>query len=130
VADATVPRPRQDDALSLPEELQKARVPLLSRLPLRLAMLWLGLVLLLAAFLAFGSVRIGAGNWIGRRMPVSQIWAHFLQFLADQGFADWTIVLVAITAIFALVGSAYLLWLAFALPNANHAQPSDDSVAR
>jgi hypothetical protein len=130
VADATVPRTRQDDGLSLPEELETARLPWLSRLPRRLAALWFALVVLLGVFLAVGTVQIGAGNWIGRRMRISQIWARFTEFLADKGFSGWAIGLVTVAAFVAIIGCAYLLWLAFALQDENVARTLDDSVTK
>ena len=84
-------------------------------LPRLLLVLWIGSVLATVAFLAIGTLRIGAGNWIGRRMPLHVIWSRFLEFLNDLGASRPLIFLVAAAAIAALVLSAVALWLALGL---------------
>ena len=80
--------------------------------------LWAGLVVATGGFLAFGTLRIGAGNWIGRRMPVLEIWSRFLDFLADHGASGMLIFIVTAAAVAALVIAAVALWLALALRDA------------
>jgi hypothetical protein len=86
--------------------------------------LWVGSVLATTGFLAFGTLRIGAGNWIGRRMPVRLIWSRFVDFLTELGASGLLIFLVAPAAIAALVLSAIALWLAFGL----HDGPSETAA--
>ena len=83
-----------------------------------LVVLWAGSVLATVAFLATGVLRIGAGNWIGRRMPVRVIWSRFLEFLADLGASGPLIFLVAAAAVAALILSAVALWLALGIRDA------------
>jgi hypothetical protein len=90
--------------------------------------LWAGSVLATVGFLAFGTLRIGAGNWIGRRMPVRVIWSRFLEFLTDLGASGPLIFLVAAAAIAALVLSAVALWLALGLRDAPR-EPVADTPA-
>jgi hypothetical protein len=90
--------------------------------------LWAGSVLVVAGFLAFGTLRIGAGNMIGRRMPVRLIWSRFLDFLTDLGASELLIFLVAAAAIAALVLSAVALWLALGLRDAPSQQAADTSA--
>jgi hypothetical protein len=131
VADAAVPRPRQDEALIDSEEIGDARrLPLASHLPRSLILLWAALVVLLPAFLLFGSVRIGAGNWNGRRMSVPLIWSRFVAFLSDQGASAGVIAVVVATAALTLVGCAWLLWLAFGLYNQEFKQTSEGPEER
>jgi hypothetical protein len=84
-------------------------------MPRPLAVLWAGMVIALIAFLAFGSLRIGAGNWIGRRMPVRNVWSRFLEYLTDQGASPALVTVVVAAAAVTLVTAAYLLWLSFSL---------------
>jgi hypothetical protein len=84
----------------------------------------------LAAFLAVGSLRIGAGNWIGLRLPVRQIWARFLGYLADQGASPALVMAVVAAAAITLLGAAWALWLALALRDATPETPMDDPAER
>lgn len=82
------------------------------------------IVVAIGVFLAFGSIRIGAGNWIGLRMPVRRIWAHFTRFLNDEGASAAMVFGVTAAALVTLLGAAVVLWLAFALKD----DPGDSAV--
>jgi hypothetical protein len=89
--------------------------------------LWAALVLVTAGFLVIGRLRIGAGNWIGRRLPAREVWSRFLDFLTEHGASGPLILLVTTAAIVALVIAAFALWLALALqddPSTNRADTS------
>jgi hypothetical protein len=129
VADATVARAPREEMRTLPAaepaDPTARRFPVLPRL---LMILWVGSVLATVGFLAFGALRIGAGNWIGRRMPIHVIWSRFLDFLNDLGAPGPLIYIVAATAIAALVLSAVALWLALSLRDAP-LEPVTDTAA-
>ena len=129
MAEVMVARPQRDDALARPEGMSKADVvwsfPVLSR---PFAMLWTGLVLTTAAFLVLGSLRIGAGNRIGRRMPVREIWSRFLGYLADHGASSALLIGVSGAAVVALIAAAIALWLAFGLEDKHPGPPADESA--
>ena len=116
MADVSIARAQREEMRRLsteaPAELVARSFP---ALPRSLVILWAGSVVAAAGFLATGTLRIGAGNWIGRRMPVHVIWSRFLEFLSDLGASGPLIFLVAATAIAALVLSAVTLWLALGL---------------
>jgi hypothetical protein len=97
-------------------------------LPRLLMVLWAGSVLATVGFLVFGTLRIGAGNWIGRRMPIRLIWSRFLGFLTDLGASGPLIFLVAAAAVASLVIAAVALWLALGLHNAP-SEPAADTSA-
>lgn len=82
----------------------------------------------LAVFLLAGSVRIGAGNWIGRRMSIRQVWARFLDYVADLGASPAIVAVVVAAAVIALGAAAYALWLAFDLKDASTSEPSNDAA--
>jgi hypothetical protein len=130
VADATVPQPRHDETLPLREVQDvERRLANSTRVPWLRIVLWTTLTALLVAFLAIGTVRVGAGNWNGRQMRVPVIWDRFIEFLAGQGFSAPAIAALLLVVFVALAGSAYLLWLAFGLRNAD-AGYSQDSTTR
>ena len=97
-------------------------------LPRSLMILWAGLVLATGGFLVTGRLRIGAGNWIGRRMPAREIWSRFLGFLTDHGASGPLILLVTAAAIMALVIAAVAFWLALALRDAPPESAADTSA--
>jgi hypothetical protein len=80
--------------------------------------LWAGIVLATAGFLATGRLRVGAGNWIGRRLPAREIWSRYLDFLTDHGASGSLVFFVTAAAIATLVIAALALWLALALRDA------------
>jgi hypothetical protein len=129
VADVTVARVQREEMRTLPAEAPAEPVtrsfPALPRL---LMILWAGSVLATAGFLALGTLRIGAGNWIGRRMPVLQIWSRFLDFLTDLGASGSLIYLVVAAAIAVLVLCAVALWLALEIRDAPPEQAADTSA--
>ena len=129
MADVSVARPQRDDALSRPVDASRVAVtrsfPVLSR---PFAMLCTALVLTTAAFLVLGSLRIGAGNRIGRRMPVREIWSRFLEYLADHGASSALVIAVTAAAAIALIAAAIGLWLAFGLRDTYPDPPADESA--
>jgi len=90
--------------------------------------LWAGSVLATVGFLVFGTLRIGAGNWIGGRMPIRLIWSRYLNFLTDLGASGPLIFLVAAAAVATLVIAAVALWLALGLHDAP-SEPAADTSA-
>ena len=97
-------------------------------LPRSLMILWAGIVLVTGGFLVTGTVRIGAGNWIGRRMPVREIWSRFLSFLTDLGASGPLILLVTAAAIVSLLVAALAFWLALALRDTPPESAADTSA--
>lgn len=127
MADATVSRPRHEESLSAPVDRDDgivAGAPPRRTRPLLI--LWTALVVLLGAFLLIGSVRIGAGNWIGRRMSVPEIWSRFLDYLADQGASPAIVALVVITAAITVIGGAGLVLVAFGVRDVDAHQGRDN----
>jgi hypothetical protein len=118
VADVTVARAQREEMRTLPTAPAEPIARSFPALPRWLMILWAGSVLATVGFLAFGTLRIGAGNWIGRRMPVHVIWSRFLDFLTDLGAPGPLIFIVAAAAIVALALSAVALWLALGLRDA------------
>src|SRR5687767_15776771 len=115
--------------LTLPAESPNAEVARpFPALPRSLMILWAGLVVATAGFLVTGRLRIGAGNWIGRRLPAREIWSRFIDFLTDHGATGPLIVTVTVAAILALVIAALALWLALALRDAPPESATDISA--
>ena len=71
---------------------------------------WGAFTIGLAWFIYAGSVRVGAGHWLGQRLRVQVIWSRFLAFLADHGANSVMVGLVVLMAILTLLGSLVLLW--------------------
>ena len=71
---------------------------------------WLVFTIGLAWFIYAGSVRVGAGHWLGQRLRVRVIWSRFLDFLADHGANSLMVGLVVFIAAITLLGSLALLW--------------------
>jgi hypothetical protein len=116
VADVSVARAQREEMLPLAAERPaKAAARSFPVLPRSLMILWAGMVLVTGGFLLTGTIRIGAGNWIGRRMPVHEIWSRFLSFLTDLGASGPLILLVTAAAIMSLLVAALAFWLALAL---------------
>ena len=88
-----------------------------SRYPACPMQFWAGLVLASAGFLVTGRLRIGAGNWIGRRMPAREIWSRFIDFLSDHGASGSLVLFVSAAAVVALLLAVLALWLAFVVPS-------------
>src|SRR5688500_19535381 len=97
-------------------------------LPRSLMILWAGMVLATAGFLVTGRLRIGAGNWIGRRMPAREIWSRYLDFLTDHGASGVLVSVVTAAAIATLVIAAIAFWLALALRDAPPESAADTSA--
>ena len=129
MADITVARAQREETRTLPAEAPAQPVarsfPALPRL---LMVLWAGSVLATVGFLAFGTLRIGAGNLIGRRMPVRVIWSRFLDFLTDRGASGPLIFIVAAAAGATLVFAGVALWLALGLRDAPPEPAADTSA--
>jgi hypothetical protein len=129
VAEVTVARAQREEMLTLPPEAPAEEIARpVPPLPRSLMILWVGLVLATGGFLVTGRLRIGAGNWIGRRMPAREIWARFLDFLTDHGASGPLIFIVTATAIAALVIAALAFWLALALRDAPPESADDISA--
>jgi hypothetical protein len=119
VAEVTVARAQREEMLTMPAEAPAQAVARsFPALPRSLMILWAGFVLATAGFLVTGRLRIGAGNWIGRRMPAREIWSSFLDFLTDHGASGPLILFVTAAAVVALLIAALALWLALALRDA------------
>ena len=129
MADVTVARAQREEMLTLPAEAPAGRVARpFPALPRSLMILWAGLVLATGGFLVIGRLRIGAGNWISRRMPAREIWSRFLDFLTDHGASGPLILIVTAAAIAALVIAALAFWLALALRDAPPESAADISA--
>ncbi len=129
MADVTVARVQREERLTLPAESPAEEVARpFPVLPRSLMILWAGLVLATAGFIVTGRLRIGAGNWIGRRMPAREIWSRFLDFLTDHGASGPLILVVPAAAIAALVIAALAFWLALALRDTPSATGADTSA--
>ena len=115
MADVSVARAQREEMVPLAAERPaKAAARSFPVLPCSLMILWAGMVLVTGGFLLTGTIRIGAGNWIGRRMPVHEIWSRFLS-LTDLGASGPLILLVTAAAIMSLLVAALAFWLALAL---------------
>jgi hypothetical protein len=129
VADVSVARAQREEMLPLAAERPaKAAARSFPVLPRSLMILWAGLVLATGGFLMTGTLRIGAGNWIGRRMPVREIWSRFVGFLTEHGASGLLILFVTAAAILALLVAALALWLALALRDAPPESAADTSA--
>ena len=127
MADATVTQGGRDEPLPLAKDSPPVVSSRLTAfLPRPLSLLWAGIVGATIAFLAFATVRIGAGNWIGLRLPVRRIWARFAGFLVEEGASGAVVFGVTAAAIVALLGSAVVLWMAFALKDGPTDPAADD----
>ena len=127
MADVTVARAQREEMLPLAAERPaKAAARSFPVLPRSLMILWAGMVLVTGGFLLTGTMRIGAGNWIGRRMPVHEIWSRFLGFLTDLGASGPLILLVTAAAIVSLLVAALAFWLALALRDTPPESAADD----
>ena len=129
MADLTVARAQREEMLTLPAEAPADDVTRpFPALPRSLMILWGGLVLATGGLLLTGRLRIGAGNWIGRRMPAREIWSRFLDFLTDHGASGPLILVVTAAAILAVVIAALAFWLALALRDAPPESAADISA--
>ncbi|MCC2629657.1 MAG: hypothetical protein K0S14_3307 [Thermomicrobiales bacterium] len=129
MADVTVARAQREEMVRLPAEAPAGEVArLFPALPRSLIVLWAGLVVATGGFLVTGRLRIGAGNWIGRRMPAREIWSRFLDFLADHGASGPLIPIVTAAAIASLLIAALAFWLALALRDAPPESAADISA--
>jgi hypothetical protein len=129
VADVTVARAGREELLTLPKEMPAETVrrslPALHR---SLMILWAGLVLATAGFLVTGRLKIGAGNWIGRRMSAHEIWSRFVGFLSDHGASGPVVLLVTAAGVAALVIAALSFWLALGLRDARPDSAADPTA--
>ena len=129
MADVTVARAQREEMLTLPAEASAERaIRSFPALPRSLMVLWVGLVLATGSFLVSGRLRIGAGNWIGRRLSALEIWSRFLDFLTDHGASGPLVLIVTAAAIVALVLAALAFWLALALRDAPQESTADVSA--
>ena len=129
MADVTVARAQREEMLKSPAEAQdKAVARLFPTLPRSLMILWAGFVLATGGFLVTGTLTIGAGRWIGMRMPVRRIWSRFIEFLTDLGASEPLLLLVTAAAIATLIVAAVAFWLALALRDAAPESATDTSA--
>ena len=129
MAEVTVARTQRDDVLERPSEAATEAIVSAVPVPSRpLVLLWIALALGTVAFLALGSLRIGAGNRIGRRMPVRESWSNFLAYLADQGASPALVIAIVAAAVIALIAAGIAVWLAFGLRDAYLESPHDEST--
>jgi hypothetical protein len=129
VADVTVTRAQREEMLRLPAEAPAEEIARpFPALPRSLMILWAGLIVAIGGLLVTGRLRIGAGNWIGRRMPAREIWSRFLDFLTDHGASGPLIFIVTASAIAALIIAALAFWLALALRDAPPEAAADISA--
>ena len=129
MADVTVARAQREELRPLPAEAPaKTAARSLPALPRSLMILWAGMVLATAGFLVTGRLRIGAGNWIGRRMPAREVWSRYVGFLTDHGASGTLVFVVTAAAIATLVIAAFALWLALALRDAPPESSADTSA--
>jgi hypothetical protein len=123
------PHARHEDPLALGGEPAAVAEPRhRASLAWPLVALWAAMIAGFIAFLVFGSVRIGAGYWIGRRMPIREIWTRFLAYLGDQGASPAIVAAVAATVAVTAVGVGWALWLALGLTDAPAEPPPDDTT--
>ena len=131
MADVTVARAPREELRPLPAEAQaRTAAWSLPTLPRSLMILWAGMVLGTAGFLVFGRLRIGAGNWIGRRLPAREVWSRYLGFLTDHGASGTLVFVVTAAAVATLVIAAFAVWLALALRDAPPESASEPSAER
>ena len=129
MADVTVARAQREELLTLPAEAPaETGARSFPALPRSLMILWGGLVLVTGGFLVAARLRIGAGHWIGRRMPAREVWSRFLGFLTEHGASGPLVFTVTAAAIMALVIAALALWLALALRDAPPESATDKSA--
>jgi hypothetical protein len=129
VAEVTVARVQREEMLPVSADAPaQPAARLRPAVPLLLIILWAGLVLATGSFLVAGRLRIGAGNWIGRRMPAREIWSRFIDFLSDHGASGSLVLFVSAAAVVALLLAVLALWLAFALRDAPSESVADDSA--
>jgi ADP-ribose pyrophosphatase YjhB (NUDIX family) len=127
VVEAAAPRAIREES-RLPAE--PVALPTVSSVPVItrvLPALWVLIVAAIAVYLVAGTARVGAGFWIGRRMPVRVIWADFLGWLADQGASPLLVTAIAATAFISLVLMAAVLWCAFTLRDAPSSVAPEDA---
>jgi hypothetical protein len=84
---------------------------------------WLVFSVGVIAFIFAGTVRVGAGHWLGQRLRVRVIWSRFMDFLADHGANTVAVGLVALMAVLTLLGSLALLWWVLGLRNGDSRSP-------
>ena len=129
MADVTVARAQREELRPLPAEAPATTAARpLPALPRSLMILWAGMVLATAGFLVTGRLRIGAGNWIGRRMPAREVWSRYVDFLTDHGASGALVFVVTAAAIATLVIAAIAFWLALALRDAPPESAADTSA--
>lgn len=90
---------------------------------------WLAFAVGLVWFIYAGSVRVGAGHWLGQRLRVRVIWTRFLDFLADHGANSLMVGLVVFIAALTLLGGLALLWWTLGLRNDDSEIPATPDVS-
>lgn len=123
--EATAAPPSEDALAGAPAALEVAHESRALRRSIAFAAAWLLFTAGLMWFIAAGSVRVGAGHWLGQRLRVRVIWSRFLDYLADHGANSLVVGLVALAAVLTLLGSLALLWWTLG----QHVGDSDEPVA-
>lgn len=100
----------EETTIDRPVPSEASRQVDVMRRPLLLALGWLLFTAVLAWFIFAGSVRVGAGHWLGQRLRVRIIWMRYLDFLSDHGASPLVVGLVAVAAVLTLLGSLAMLW--------------------
>jgi len=129
VVDATISPTTREESHALGSDAP--HVPVQRFIPATrrvLAIVWGGLMLGLIAFIAFATVRVGAGNWIGSRRPVREIWSGFTAYLVEEGASPILVTGVTAAAVLTVLGAGVVLWLAFALEDAPVESSPDDTT--
>ncbi len=117
--------PAADDVVTRkPAPLLAGRQSHVYRRPLTLVAGWLVLAIGLSWFVFAGSVRVGAGHWLGQRLRARVIWSRFLDFLADHGFSPPFVGLVGLMAVVTLVGGLALVWWVLGLREGEPESPA------
>lgn len=128
MAEISATQGARDEPVSLTTESRSTAVQRVNTALARpLVLLWVAFVSAAFVFLAFGTVRIGAGSWAGLRLSVRRIWENFSQYLTEQGASSALVAGVTAAVVLALAGAALLLWLAFDLKDA-HADPPEGAA--
>ena len=118
MAEVAAPRAVREESRLPAEPVALPAVSSISVASRVLLALWVLIVAAIAVYLVAGTSRIGAGFWIGRRMPIRVIWADFLGWLADQGASPLLVTAIAATGLISLALMAVVLWCAFTLRDA------------
>lgn len=108
--DATATSASESSPVAQPEPVRVDRSERLLKRSVGSIAGWIAFTGGLVWFIYAGSVRVGAGHWLGQRLRVQVIWNRFLGFLADHGANAFMVGLVVLMAVLTLLGCLVLLW--------------------